>query len=221
MVWCDDKGAERTFTFAEVSEYSSRAASYFTSLGIRKGDAVMLVLKRRYEFWFAIVALHKLGAIAIPATHLLTEKDIVYRVNAADIKMIVCADEEPLLSYIEQAEAFAPALKVKVVLGGGKRGFRGFDECYACSADFPRNPEMKNTDPMLIYFTSGTTGMPKMVLHDFTYPLGHIITAKFWHNLNEQSLHATVADTGWGQGLLGQDLRTVDRRGGHLRIRHG
>jgi acetyl-CoA synthetase len=204
MVWCDDKGEERTFTFKEISDYSNQAANYFLSLGIGKGDAVMLILKRRYEFWFSIVALHKIGAIAIPATHLLTEKDIIYRVNAADIKMIISVDEEPLVSSIRDAAHDAPALQIKMLLGRGNGEFKGFDGCYTQSEKLAKNSEIQNEDPMLIYFTSGTTGMPKMVLHDFAYPLGHIITAKFWQNLDENSLHATVADTGWAKASWGK-----------------
>ena len=204
MVWCDDNGEERTFTFRDISEYSNQAASYFTSLGIGKGDAVMLILKRRYEFWFCIVALHKIGAIAIPATHLLTEKDIIYRSNAADVKMIVSVDEEPIVSAIAFAAKSSPSLKIKMILGRGKEGFKGFDACYTYPSTLARNEDINNDDPMLIYFTSGTTGMPKMVLHDFKYPLGHIITARFWHNLDETSLHATVADTGWAKASWGK-----------------
>jgi len=207
MLWCDDKGEERVFTFGDMARCSNQAANYFTSLGIKKGDAVLLILKRRYEFWISVLALHKIGAIAIPATHLLTEKDIVYRNNAADVKMIVCVDEEPLNSAILAAEKDSPTLRTMLILGEGKPGFTRFDGMYRQSPVFERpagENATHNTDPMLIYFTSGTTGMPKMVLHDFTYPLGHIITARFWQNLNERSLHLTVADTGWAKASWGK-----------------
>ena len=208
LVWCDENGAEATFTFSQLKEYSDKTANYFKSIGIKRGDPVMLILKRRYEFWFCILALHKLGAITIPATHLLTKKDIVYRNNAADIKMIVCVAEPEVIEHIEAAEESSPSLKYKALVGGEKEGWldfvKGIDQS---SPDFDRptgEEASQNDDIMLLYFTSGTTGMPKMVQHDYTYPLGHILTAKYWQNVQEDGLHLTVADTGWAKAVWGK-----------------
>ncbi|MCE5345774.1 MAG: AMP-binding protein [Bacteroidales bacterium] len=208
MVWCDDKGEEATFTFGQMKYYSDKAANFFRSRGIRKGDPVMLILKRRYEFWFCILALHKIGAITVPATHLLTEKDIVYRNNAADIKMIVCVHDPEVLQHIEKSESKSPSLKYKVMVGGNRKGWLNLtDEIEKSSESFVRptgDETTSNTDIMLVYFTSGTTGMPKMVSHDFTYPLGHIITSKFWQNVQDGGLHLTLADTGWAKSVWGK-----------------
>lgn len=223
MVWCDDKGAEASFTFGQIKEYSDRAANFFTSAGVKKGDAVMLILKRRYEFWFASVALHKIGAVCIPATHLLTEKDIVYRNNAADIKMIVAVNEPEVLERIDAAQQESPSLKIKVVLSGDRPGWYAFDKELEKASPVFERPKGKaataNDDIFLLYFTSGTTGMPKMVRHNYTYPLGHILTAKYWQNVRDGGLHFTVADTGWakaawgkmyGQWICGSAVMTYD-----------
>ena len=206
ILWTNDQGMEHQYTFAELKEKTDATASYFQSLGIGHGDMVMLVLKRRIEFWFSIIALHKLGAVAIPATHLLTKKDIVYRCNAADIKMIVCAGEEVITDHVIEAMPDCPTLEHVVSIGPGMpEGFKDFQEGIANAAPFvkPAQPNT-NDDIMLMYFTSGTTGEPKMVAHDFTYPLGHISTGSFWHNLHENSLHLTIADTGWGKAAWGK-----------------
>ena len=210
LVWCDDKGEARNFTFGELKKYSDQTASFLKNLGIKKGDPVMLILKRRYEFWFASLALHKLGAICIPATHLLTTKDIIYRNNAADIKMIIAVNEPNVLEHIEDAQKESPTLKLKAALNLDKKGWLNFNgEIDKAPADFPRpagDEATTNSDKFLLYFTSGTTGMPKMVLHNYTYPLGHILTAVFWQNLRENSLHLTVADTGWAKAAWGRPL---------------
>ncbi|WP_071147330.1 AMP-binding protein [Bacteroides ihuae] len=206
LMWTNDKGEHRQFSFSDMKRYTDQTASYFQSLGIGHGDMVMLILKRRYEFWFSIVALHKIGAIVIPATHLLTKKDIAYRCNAASIKMIVAAGEEVITKHIIDAMPLSPTVKQLVSVGPEiAEGFNDFHNGIEQAAPFirPTHPN-SNEDVSLMYFTSGTTGEPKMVAHDFTYPLGHIVTASFWHNLRPDSLHLTIADTGWGKAVWGK-----------------
>ena len=208
MVWCNDKGDEAVFTFAQMKYFSDKAANFFRSLGIEKGDPVMLILKRRYEFWFCTLALSKIGAITIPATHLLSSKDIIYRNNAADIKMIVCVNDTEVISDVEASEYQSPSLTQKVLIEEDREGWVNFTTGMENSSDVfvrPTGSERPgNNDIMLLYFTSGTTGMPKMVSHDFTYPLGHILTAKFWQNVQNDGLHFTVADTGWAKSAWGK-----------------
>lgn len=205
ICWVNDHGVHRDFTFEEIKKYSDQAASFFLSLGIGKGDMVMMMLKRRYEFWFAILGLIKIGAVAIPATHLLTVKDIVYRCNAADIKAVICTEEHDMQDKVNESLAKCPTLKTCISLGSPEEGWIDFHKGLENSKPFVR-PEHVNTndDIMMLYFTSGTTGEPKMVIHNFAYPLGHIITAKYWHNLHEKSLHLTVADTGWAKAVWGK-----------------
>ena len=205
LLWTDDRGGEIQFTFADMKRETDRTASYFQSLGIGRGDMVMLILKRRYEFWFSILALHKLGAVAIPATHLLTRKDVVYRCNMAGVKAIVAAGEPVITGHIAAAMPESPTTKLISVGPEVPEGFLDFHEGIRHAAPFVR-PQHVNTndDIMLMYFTSGTTGEPKMVAHDFTYPLGHISTGCFWHNLHEGSLHLTIADTGWAKAAWGK-----------------
>lgn len=208
IVWCDERGAKATFTFGQLKEASDKAANLFRSLGIRKGDPVMLILKRRYEFWFCLLALHKLGAIAIPATHLLTTKDLVYRSNAADIKLIVCVDDPQVLEHVDASQAQSPSLELKVVVGRPRPGWISFQEAFDQAGIAFEKPQgdaaPRNDDTSLLYFTSGTTGYPKMVRHDFTYPLGHIPTAAYWQRVQEDGLHLTVADTGWAKSVWGK-----------------
>jgi acetyl-CoA synthetase len=208
MVWCDDKGIEAVFTFGQMKYYSDKAANFFRASGIRKGDAVMLILKRHYEYWFCTLGLNKIGAITIPATHLLSAKDIIYRNNAADIKMIVSINDPEVITHIEESESKSPTLKYKVIVGGKRDGWINFTgEMGKSSERFERphgNEASRNNDIMLLYFTSGTTGMPKMVNHDFVYPLGHILTAKYWQNVEDNGLHFTVADTGWAKSAWGK-----------------
>ena len=206
LCWTNDKGEHIDFTFSELKKQSDAAASFFQSQGIGKGDTVMLILKRRYQYWFAILGLHKIGAIAIPATHLLTKKDVVYRCNAADIKAIITVGEQEVMQHINDAMPESPSVKSLISIGPDvPENWCDFNSGLKNAAPFVR-PEKVNTneDIFLLYFTSGTTGNPKMVIHDFTYPLGHIVTAGFWQNLNEDSLHLTLADTGWAKAAWGK-----------------
>lgn len=206
LLWTNDRGDERQFTFADIKRESDKAASYFTQLGIKRGDMVMLVLKRRYQFWIVITALHKIGAAVIPATHLLTEKDIIYRANAADIRAIVAVGDEEVVKHVQKARPDCPSVKNYISIGPEiPEGWDDYNSGVEEAPEFVR-PELANTndDISLMYFTSGTTGEPKMVAHDFTYPLGHIITARYWHNVHEDSLHLTLADTGWGKAVWGK-----------------
>ncbi len=208
LIWCDDKGNEATFTFSQLKQQSDKAASIFRSMGIKKGDPVMLILKRRFEFWFCLLALHKLGAICIPATHLLTTKDIIYRCNAADIKMVIAIADEEVLSHVDEALEKSPTLEYKVIVGGERNGWHDFNSGIETASELFIRPTGSDApakeDISLIYFTSGTTGMPKMVQHDFLYPLGHILTANFWQNVTEGGIHFTVADTGWAKAVWGK-----------------
>ena len=208
MVWCDEKGNDAIFTFGQMKNYSNRAANFFKSIGVKKGDPVMLILKRRYEYWFCTLGLNKIGAITIPATHLLSTKDIIYRNNAADIKMIVSVSEPEVIQHIEEACEKSPTLKYKAMIDASREGWLNFtEEMEKASCIFKRqagNDSPSNSAIMLLYFTSGTTGMPKMVNHNFTYPLGHILTAKYWQNVQDNGLHFTVADTGWAKSAWGK-----------------
>ncbi|HOV63455.1 MAG TPA: AMP-binding protein [Spirochaetia bacterium] len=208
LVYCNDAGDERVFTFAQMREYSNRAANFFVSAGIGPGDPVMLILKRRYQFWFCLLGLHKIGAIAVPATHLLTDKDISFRNNAASIKMIVCVNEAEVIFHVEKAALESPTLAVKALVGGSREGWLDFDSMLGeMSPVFQRPREAgvaSGKSISLLYFTSGTTGNPKMVQHDFTYPLSHIVTAKYWQNVKNNGLHLTVSDTGWAKAMWGK-----------------
>ncbi len=201
LLWTNDKGETIQFTFADIKRESDKTAAFFAAQGIGRGDMVMLILKRHYQFWFSIVALHKLGATVIPATHLLTEKDIIYRCERAGIKAIVATGDEIVLNHIQNSLPKCPSLKSLISTGPiVPEGWLDFNAEIEEAAPFVRPAKANsNDDVSLMYFTSGTTGEPKMVAHDFTYPLGHIITGSFWHNLNEDSLHLTLADTGWAK----------------------
>ena len=208
LVWCDEHGAERIFTFAEMKEYSDRAANFFRSMGIRKGDRVMLLLKRHYEYWIAVLALHKLGAVAVPGVAMLTEKDLAYRFNAAGIKAVMSTSDGETADQVDLAQAESSTLALKIIARGSREGWLSFHEgLQAASPDFerPRGEEATHVrDMMLMYFTSGTTGFPKMVYHDYSYPIGHIITARHWQNVMPDGLHLSVADTGWAKAGWGK-----------------
>lgn len=206
LIWTDDEENERFFTFGQLKELTDQAASYFLSLGIGKGDMVMLILKRHYEWWISILALHKIGAIAIPATHMLTTHDIVYRNNRAGVKAIICVGEDYVLEQITAAMSESPTVKTLISIGPKvPENFHSWHEEIGNASAFVRPSHVNdNNDIMLMYFTSGTSGEPKMVAHNYLYPLGHITTGVFWHNLHENSIHLTVADTGWGKAVWGK-----------------
>jgi len=206
LIWTNDEDECIRFSFNDIKQQSDRTAAYFQSLGIGRGDMVMLILKRKYEFWLSMLALHKLGAVAIPATHMLTTHDIVYRNNMAGIKAIVCVGEDYVLTQVSESLADSPTLKTLISVGPVvPEGFHDWHKEWSHVPDFVRPEHVNdNSDTMLVYFTSGTSGKPKMVAHDFLYALGHLTTGVFWHNLSEDSIHLTVADTGWGKAVWGK-----------------
>lgn len=206
LIWTNDEGEEKIFTFADIKRESDQAAAYFASLGIGHGDMVMIILKRRYEWWLTMLALHKLGAIAIPATHMLTKHDIVYRNNRASVRAIVCVGEDYVLTQVSEAMSESPTVHTLISVGPKvPDGFHNWHKEWQNAPAFVRpNHVNTNDDTMLMYFTSGTSGEPKMVAHDFLYALGHLTTGVFWHNLSEDSIHLTVADTGWGKAVWGK-----------------
>ena len=206
MIHLDKNKVERRFTFLDIKKESARCANYFLSLGIKKGDRVMLVLKRHYQFWFAMIALHKIGAIAIPATYQLREHDFVYRFNAAGVSAILCTSDGDCADIVDRVQGECPTLNLKVLVGGKKEGWRDFDAEYGFfKSSFRRTPDTPSGDePALMFFSSGTTGNPKMVEHKHTYGLGHFLTARYWHNCEPDGLHFTISDTGWGKSLWGK-----------------
>lgn len=203
LLWCDDHNHEREFTFTDISRLSNKAANAFRKLGIRKGDVCMMILRRRWEYWVCAVALCKLGATIIPATLQLTSKDIAYRANNAQVKMMICVNDDYVCTQTEGALEQASSIEKRIVVGGEREGWLSFDELIANeSQDFPRPTDDQNTcskDIMLIYFTSGTTGNAKAVCHTFAHPLGHIMTAKYWQQVEENTLHMSVTDSGWAK----------------------
>lgn len=212
LLWTDEHGKELRFTFKELKEQTDQAAAYYQSLGIGHGDKVMLILKRHYQWWLSMLALHKLGAVAIPATHMLTKHDIVYRNERADVKAILCVNDEYVTGQVKAAMAESPTVKVLVAVNSLSEetkavpeGFHDWSKEWKQTDKFRRPAFVNNNeDTMLMYFTSGTSGEPKMVAHDFLYALGHLTTGVFWHNLDENSIHLTVADTGWGKAVWGK-----------------
>ena len=206
MLHIDKNKVERRFTFNDMKRASNQCANYFKSLGIKKGDRVMLVLKRHYQFWYAILALHKLGAVAIPATNLLQEHDFDYRFNAAEVSAIVCTADGDVAHQVDLAAPASPTLKTKILVGGEREGWHNFDEEFPLfSAHFYRTEDTAcGDDLMLMFFTSGTTGYPKIAAHNYKYALGHYVTAKYWHGVDENGLHFTISETGWGKALWGK-----------------
>lgn len=203
MVWCNDAGDERTFSFLDFKQLSDKAANLFKKCGLGKGDVVMLILKRRWQYWVCTLALQKLGVISIPATVQLTKKDIIYRNNAASVKMIVTIADPEIVSFVEESLEDSPTVICKALVGGSRESWLDFDTELAAASDHWERPRGIDAaggyDNMLMYFTSGTTGMPKIVLHDFYHPLGHIVTAHYWQQLGETGLHLTVSDSGWAK----------------------
>ena len=219
MVWCNVENEEHIFTFLDVKRYSNKMANVFREYGIGRGDRVMLVLKRHYEYWFAAVALHKLGAVMIPATHMLTVDDFVYRINASGVKAIVCTAQDDVPSTIKQALRKSEKTPVLWCVQKDVEGFFNLTSQMETAGDAFDRVETSVADPMMLYFTSGTTGYPKGVIHDFTYPLAHIVTAKYWQQAQDDGLHFTVAETGWakaswgkiyGQWLIGSAVMIYD-----------
>ena len=206
MVHVAEDMTERRFTFQDMKKESARAANYFKSLGIQKGDRVMLVLKRHYQYWFAILGLHKLGAVAIPATNQLLEKDFTYRFAAGKVKAILCTADGEVADAVDAAAVNSPMLEHKIMVGGKREGWRSFDEEYPIySSHFARTEDSPcGADPMLMFFTSGTSGYPKLAAHNYKYPLGHFITAKYWHRVDPEGLHLTISDTGWAKASWGK-----------------
>ncbi len=203
LVWCDDFGEEKVFTFKEISSLSNKAANYFKSIGIKKGDVVMMILRRRWEYWICAVALNKIGAVIIPSTLQLTKKDIVYRGNAAKVCAFICVNDDFVISQVELSIPEIPTVKHNVVVGESRNGWSFLEEEIEKFPDTFTRPTgddaTKSNDVMLVYFTSGTTGMPKMIQHSFSHPLGHIITAKYWQQVQEDKLHMSVSDSGWAK----------------------
>ncbi len=213
LLWTSERGEEVKTTYKEFKEQTDRTAAYLQTLGIGHGDKVMLILKRHYQWWLSMMALCKLGAIAIPATHMLTAKDIAYRNNRASVKAIICANDEYVTTQIRKAMPESPTVKTLIAVNSMAQVAthpipEGFHDWHS---EWPKAPQFRrpdfvndNDDTMLMYFTSGTSGEPKMVAHDFLYALGHLTTGVYWHNLNEKSIHLTVADTGWGKAVWGK-----------------
>ena len=206
MLHVSEDGTERRFTFRDIKKESARAANYFKAIGIQPGDRVMLVLKRHYQFWFAIMGLNKLGAVAVPAPNQLLEKDFSYRFTAGKIKAILATADGVVADAVDAAAAGCPGLEIKILVNGQREGWRDFNSEYTMySSHFDRTEDTPcGSDPMLMYFTSGTSGYPKMAAHNYKYPLGHFITAKYWHRVNPEGLHFTISDTGWAKAMWGK-----------------
>lgn len=206
LLYVSEDHQEKRFTFSEIKKYSCQTANYFKSLGIKRGDRVMLVLKRHYQFWFSILALHRIGALVIPASNMLVKHDFEYRFNSAGVSAIVCTSDGNVAHEVDLAQADCPSLTTKILVGEQREGWHDFNaELSAYSTHYERKEDSPcGTDPMLIFFSSGTTGNPKMVLHSYQYPLGHYVTARYWQNVDPNGIHFTISDTGWGKALWGK-----------------
>ena len=203
MVWDSEDEGEHEFTFADIKRLSDKTANFLSDLGIKKGDMVLLIMKQRYQFWYTMVALHKIGAVAIPATYMLTKHDVEYRVRAADIKAVICTNQTPV-SHAVEAAVDIPSLQHKILVGESREGWLNFDEEVEKASDVFERRDTLAEEPMLMYFTSGTSGNPKMVIHRHTYSLAHLMTAKHWHCVEPDGIHFTVSDTGWGKAVWGK-----------------
>jgi acetyl-CoA synthetase len=204
MVWCNPKKQERVFTFEDMKILSDKAANYFKSLGISKGDKVVVILKRHYQFWYTAVALHKLGAVMVPVTFMITAHDAEYRINAASVSAVICTGEGQAAQSVDEAMKDCPSLKIRTMVNGKRDGWDDFDTGVDKASDCFEKVETNVKDPFLMYFSSGTSGYPKMVLHNHIYSLAHLLTAKHWHNVDPDGLHFTIADTGWGKAVWGK-----------------
>lgn len=204
LVWCNDKGEERFFSFADIKRLSDKACNLLLGYGLKKGDFIMTMLNRRYEYWIMAVACHKLGIVIVPATFLLTAKDIAYRCNNADVKLLFVTNETEVLRHVKEAIPLCDELKA-VFTTGEREGFINLDKALdEADENFVKPWDTNNDDMLLVYFTSGTTGNPKMVAHKALYPLGHIITAKYWQSVIDDGLHLTMAETGWAKCSWGR-----------------
>lgn len=204
MMWCDEQGNERMFTFGDIKRLSNQTANVFLSYGIKKGDCVLIMLKRHYEFWYTIIALHKIGAIAIPGTHMLKEHDITYRIKTANIKAAVVTPQSGVADEVLKAQKECKTLEKVFIVRENKKGCINLTKETELQSDSLNRVNTMYAEPLIAYFTSGTAGYPKMVVHNHTYPLAHLITAKYWQNVDPSGLHLTVADTGWGKAVWGK-----------------
>ncbi len=205
LLWTNPEGEEKRFSFADINAWANRVAHALRDCGVGKGDVITLIMKRRWEFWPTIMACHKIGAVVIPVNHLMKKKDFVYRFNTVDVKAVVCVNENMVVREIEQAFEECPGIHTRILAGGSREGWKSWDELTAAASPEWNEPRPAGgRDLMLMYFTSGTTGFPKVVAHDYLYSLGHIVTARYWQRCRDGGLHLTVSDTGWGKSVWGK-----------------
>ncbi|MGN0545117.1 MAG: AMP-binding protein [Acutalibacteraceae bacterium] len=204
LLWCNPAGEEKIFTYGDLKYYSDKTANMLRSKGIGKGDMVMVILKRHYQFWFTILALHKLGAVIIPATFMLQKHDIVYRANAATIKAVICTGDGDIAENVDEALPECPSIETRIMVNGKRDGWDDFMTEMENADSHLERVDTRADEPMIVYFSSGTTGNPKMAMHAHTYALAHLTTAKYWHDVTADSVHLTIADTGWGKAVWGK-----------------